>query len=233
MGTTSNFIKLRSSKTPKTGEWNIDYVSALVKAKKEGKYIITVWSNGDMCGYCVNAEKCMMTSTFKTWMSKTGAYFVFQYSGDKDKGKTVHDWVYKGTGISKYPGFRITLYDAKGNIVDDHSVEGNTLRASKTGETGAKNMVANLSKLMTGKTTPEPVPESDDKPTPSVDYKVRLNEKLTVKKINAILDAIDKNEGYCPCQAKGKGTKCHCDDFVKTKKIGEPCICKIYVKQKK
>ena len=65
------------------------------------------------------------------------------------------------------------------------------------------------------------------------DFKIRLNEKLTVAKINKVLDAIDKNEGYCPCQFKTEETKCHCKDFIENKKIGEPCICKIYVKQKK
>lgn len=63
------------------------------------------------------------------------------------------------------------------------------------------------------------------------EYKVRLNEKLTVKKVNAVLDAIDANEGYCPCQVRSDETKCHCKDFTENKKIGEPCICKIYVKK--
>lgn len=65
------------------------------------------------------------------------------------------------------------------------------------------------------------------------DFKIRLNEKMTVAKINKVLDAIDTNKGYCPCQFKTEETKCHCKDFIENKKIGEPCICKIYVKQKK
>lgn len=69
------------------------------------------------------------------------------------------------------------------------------------------------------------------KKTRAGDYKIRLNEKLTVKKVNAVLDAIDANDGYCPCQAKSEDTKCHCRDFLENKKIGEPCICKVYVKQ--
>lgn len=77
MGTTSDFIKLRSKEDPKTGEWNINYQAALDKAKKAHKFIITAWSNGDACSYCVQAEKCMMTSTFKSWMAKQDAYFVF------------------------------------------------------------------------------------------------------------------------------------------------------------
>ena len=67
--------------------------------------------------------------------------------------------------------------------------------------------------------------------TRSENYKIRLNEKLTVKKVNVVLDAIDANNGYCPCQIRSEDTKCHCKDFLENKKIGEPCICKIYVKQ--
>lgn len=63
------------------------------------------------------------------------------------------------------------------------------------------------------------------------DYKVRLNEVVSTKQVNSVLDAIDANGGYCPCQPKSRKTKCHCDDFRNNKQIGEPCICNIYVKQ--
>lgn len=232
MGTTANFVKLRSKGTPKVGEWNIDYAKALAAAKKEGKFIVTLWSNGDDCGYCVTAESCMMQSSFKDWMKKQNAYFVFQYSGDKDKGKTLHDWIFVKGGVKQYPGFRVTLYDAKGKAVVDKAITGNDLRGSKTGATGAKNMTANLDAILAQK----PAKKDDEvkpAPTPAEPYKVRLNESLTVKKVNAILDAIDKCGGYCPCQAgKTADTKCHCKDFKENKKIGEPCICNIYVKVK-
>lgn len=232
MGTTSEFVKLRSSKAPKVGEWNINYQDALAKAKKDGKFIVTAWSNGDACAYCVKAEKCMLTDTFKTWMAKQDAYFVFQYSGDKDKGATLHDWIFKKGGVKQYPGFRITLYNAKGKISVDYSCSGNDLRGSKTGATGAKEMVEKLNKILAKKQTPD-APSGDTTPAED-EFKVRLNEKLTVKKINAVLDAIDKNGGYCPCQAgRTKDTECHCKDFRENKKIGEPCICNIFVKQKR
>ena len=231
MSTTSDFIKLRSTKTPKVGEWNKNYEDALAKAKKEGKIIVTAWSNGDGCGYCVQAEKCMMTATFKNWLAKQDVYFVFQYSGDKDKGAVLHDWIFKKGGVKQYPGFRITYYDASGKIRLDYAVTGNQLRDSKTGATGAKNMIENLETVFSNapaQTSPEPEKEEE-----KANYKIRFNEKLTVKKVNAILDAIDKNGGYCPCQVKGEGTKCHCEDFLKNKKVGEVCICNLYVKQKK
>ena len=228
MGTTADFIKMRSSGTPKVGVWNSNYSKALALAKKEGKFIVTCWSNGDKCGYCVTAEKCMMQSAFTEFMKSSDAYFVFQYSGDKDQGKALHDWIFTKGGVKQYPGFRVTLYDTKGNVVFDKAVSGNTLRSSKTGATGAKNMVTALKKMFAEKKV-EPTPAPT--PTPPAPYVVRLNEKLTTAQINKVLDALEKNGGYCPCQPKGDGTQCHCQDFVNNKKIGEPCICKIFVKQ--
>lgn len=230
MGTTSEFVKLRSSKTPRVGEWNKDYFGALAKAKAEGRFIVTAWSNGDACSYCVQAEKCMMTATFKNWIAKQNAYFVFQYSGDKDKGAVLHDWIFMNGGVRQYPGFRITRYGEDGRENADYTFTGNELRDKKTGEAGAQSMIEKLDYVLAAQPE-DKEDESGSDPVPPEPYKVRLNESLTVKKINAILDAIDKNDGYCPCQPKGEGTKCHCEDFVKNKKIGEPCICKIYVKK--
>ncbi len=64
-------------------------------------------------------------------------------------------------------------------------------------------------------------------------YKIRFNEAKTVKAVNKILDTIDNAGGYCPCQVPSADSKCHCKDFLKVKKIGEPCICDIYVKMAK
>lgn len=64
-------------------------------------------------------------------------------------------------------------------------------------------------------------------------YKIRFNEAKTVKAVNKILDAIDANKGYCPCQAPSADSKCHCKDFLEKKKLNEPCICDIYVKMAK
>ena len=64
-------------------------------------------------------------------------------------------------------------------------------------------------------------------------YKIRFNPKTTVKTINKTLDAIDNAGGYCPCQVPSADTKCHCKDFLQNKKIGELCICGIYVKMAK
>lgn len=86
-----------------------------------------------------------------------------------------------------------------------------------------------------GKKTRKPFGKtvSAEKAEVPAEYAVRLNEKLTTAKVNKVLDAIDKNDGYCPCQPKGDGTKCHCEDFVQNKGLGEPCVCKIYVKKAK
>ena len=236
MSITANFLKLRSTdKPPKIDEWNINYDDALALAKKEGKFIVANWSNGDLCGNCTNTETCMMDPVFTDWMAQQDAYFVFQYSGDPDKGQEVHDWCYKGTGLRAYPGYRVTLYDkTTGEMVVDECVDGNKLRKNKLKTEGAKNMIAGLDAIFAEK--PEDF-DSDSssvpEPEPEEDYKIRLNEAITTKQVNSVLDALDAKGGYCPCQPVSPGTKCHCEDFRYNKQIGEPCICNIYVKQPK
>lgn len=231
MGATANFIKLRSKEAPKVGQWNYNFSKALALAKKNGKFIITCWTNGDKCGWCISAEVCMTQQVFKDWVKATDAYFVFQYSGDANGGKAVYDWIYKPGKISQFPGFRITRYDPKtGEIAYDKIITGNNLRNNKAKVDGAKAMIANLKKMLANK----PAEKEDVAPAPVVeDYKIRLNEKITVAQVNKILDAIDKAGGYCPCQVKSADTKCHCKDFLQNKKIGEVCICNLYVKMKK
>ena len=64
-------------------------------------------------------------------------------------------------------------------------------------------------------------------------YKIRFNPAVTVDDINATLDAIDANGGYCPCQGgKRPSTKCPCAGFRKADN-GKVCYCGIYVKQAK
>ena len=58
--------------------------------------------------------------------------------------------------------------------------------------------------------------------------KVRLNDNADV--VRVVREGLQRTGGYCPCQVPSAATKCHCKDFLKVKKIGEPCICGIYVK---
>lgn len=230
MSVTENFLKLRSSGSPRQGEWNVNYQQALALAKQNGQFIVTCWSNGELCAACKKSEACMVQQVFVDWMKTTGAYFAFQYSGDPDKGAALHDWIYNKTRLSLYPGFRITLYDksAPNRIVFDRAIDGDSLRGNMSNVAGAKVMIEKLNAMfaLRGKKAAN----SSAKAEP---YKIRLNEKLTTKQVNKVLDAIDANEGYCPCQPKSVGdeTKCHCVNFLQYKKIGEPCICKIYVKK--
>ena len=230
MSATSEFLKLRSKETPEVGQWNYNFSKALDLAKKNGKFLISSWSNGENCSYCILAERCMVEKVFQDWVKSTDAYFAFQYSGDANKGKVVHDWIYGQHKIRQFPGFRVTYYDPKtGKLVFDQAIEGNKLRNNMTKADGANAMIAALKKMLAQKPA-----EDEIEPPPAVeDYKIRLNERLTVAKINKVFDALDKNDGYCPCQEKSADTKCHCKDFLQNKKIGEVCICNLYVKMKK
>lgn len=116
MSTTSDFLKLRSNKDPEFGIWNSDLSKTKKAAKNECAVLITCWSNGDNCGYCINTEKCMMEKTFTNWMKKSNCYFCFQCSADKDKGQKAHDFVYNAGKISMYPGFRLLVYGNDGKV---------------------------------------------------------------------------------------------------------------------
>ena len=51
--------------------------------------------------------------------------------------------------------------------------------------------------------------------------------------VATIREALNKNDGYCPCiyQSKGKPEyKCMCKDFLENVKVGQTCHCGIYVK---
>lgn len=231
MGTTTNFLKLRSTaSTIKLNEWHNNF-SAVKKFADDNKVpLIAVWSNGDNCGFCKNFEKAAMGSPFIEWQKTSKCAFWFGCCEDKsqeDKLRgTGYKWAWQNGKITKYPFVRVYL---SGKI--DVSKSGTDFIGT-SGDKSA-NLVANLKKALgTDSPSAEVAPVSKVEQNPQK-YKVRLNEKLTVKQVNSVLDKIDANKGYCPCQPKSASTKCHCSDFKKNKKFGEPCICKIYVKQPK
>lgn len=58
--------------------------------------------------------------------------------------------------------------------------------------------------------------------------KITYNQDKQV--VDKILDALDKNNGYCPCKLeKNKDTKCMCKEF-KEQKEGY-CHCGLYIKE--
>lgn len=238
MATTAKFLKLRAaeSATIKTGQWHAGFSKMKKYAESKGIPLIAVWSNGDACGHCIMFEEVLMKKIFKTWQSSSGCAFWFGCSSDKTKDDkfegTGFMWCYNNGAVKQYPMVRV--YWKKGKI--DKSYSGGKLTGDSNKDANATKLVKNLKSVLKGFTptveptpAPEPTPEPDEGVTSP--YVTRLNESLTTAQINQILDALDKNDGYCPCQTKGEGTKCHCEDYVKNKKIGEPCICKIYVKK--
>ena len=58
--------------------------------------------------------------------------------------------------------------------------------------------------------------------------KIKYNQDKQV--VDKILDALDKNNGYCPCKLeKNNDTKCMCKEF-KEQKEGY-CHCGLYIKE--
>lgn len=60
--------------------------------------------------------------------------------------------------------------------------------------------------------------------------KYRLNPEWSAEEVKSFVEAIQKNEGYCPCSLdKDSDTKCPCKDFRKMKK--GTCYCGLYMKE--
>ena len=58
--------------------------------------------------------------------------------------------------------------------------------------------------------------------------KITYNQDKQI--VDKILDALDKNNGYCPCKfEKNNDTKCMCKEF-KEQKEGY-CHCGLYIKE--
>ena len=58
--------------------------------------------------------------------------------------------------------------------------------------------------------------------------KIKYNQDKQI--VDEILDALDKNNGYCPCKLeKNNDTKCMCKEF-KEQKEGY-CHCGLYIKE--
>lgn len=224
--------RIKSNAAIKAGKWCEDFEKAKKFADKNKMPILAVWSNGDLCGHCVNFNKCILDKTFTKWQKDSGVVFWIGYGSDtyapNRHGGEGYKFAKNGN-LTNFPFVR--LYWRAGNV--DVAKSGDEWDGASA--SGAATLVKNL-KTYLKKYDPSSCPGCDDDAPAddSTNYKVRFNESLTVKKVNAILDAIDKNGGYCPCQeGKTSATKCQCKDFRTKKKIGEPCICNLYVKHKK
>ena len=239
MSTTAKFLKTRAagSAAIKPGQWHAGFTKVKKYAETNKIPLIAVWSNGDACGHCIMFEEVLMKKIFKNWMTTSGCVFWFGCSSDKTA-----DDKFEGTGFkfarnsktTRYPFIRVYW---KAGKVDSYS-DGGSWSGDSNKNANATKLVKKLQTLLKNfkpqtEPTPTPAPTPEPEPTPEVEpATVRLNESLTVAQINAVLDALEKNGMYCPCQIKSEDTKCHCKDFRENKKIGEPCICKIFVKQK-
>lgn len=238
MGVTANIKKLRAaaSTTVKLGQWHEDFNKVKKFADSKNVPLFAVWSNGDASGHCIAFEQCLLDNKFKTWQKTCECALWIGLGSDTSaadkRGGTGYNFAWGAKKALKLFPF-VRLYWKQGKV--DICKTGDDWTGGTGNSKGATKLVKALQAALKNycpscepQPTPEPEPASGNGK-----YKVRLNEAMTVAQINTVLDAIDANDGYCPCQVgKTADTKCNCKDFKENKEIGEPCICKIYVKQK-
>ena len=134
------------------GKWHCNFDKAKKYATDHGYPFIAVWSNGEGCSHCIRFESACNSSTFKSWMKKSGCVFYFAYSGDSfaaaKKGSTEFNWI-RGDNTS-YPFIRI-YWKKSGKVKVDVKTIGDVMDNYKDGSAGGKNLVSYLTDKKTGK----------------------------------------------------------------------------------
>lgn len=124
---TQTLIKARSTdKTITTNKWFANFSTVKKYALDNKLPLISIWSNGDACGHCIDFERILLTSTFKNWMKKSECVFWIGFGTDKnadDKFEgTGFTWARKNT-LRAYPFVRV--YWAPGKV--DYVASGDTI----------------------------------------------------------------------------------------------------------
>ena len=244
MSATSTILAQRDKAgTPiNLGKWHAGFTEVKNYAVNNGLPLLAIWSNGEECSHCKKLERCLNQTTFKNWMKDSGIVFYFGCNVDKssdDKyGGKGYTWCWKSQSLNLFPFVRFYWKAKKGTkladgttlaadkVVIDKAVIGDKFDNYKDKADGAKYAVSYAKKIYK-----QYIPATaEEVETP---YKVRFVRDVTGSEINGLLDSLDENGGHCPCQVPSADTVCHCKDFLKNKKIGEPCICGVYMKEAK
>lgn len=162
--TTKTFLKSRVSK-PTLGKWSSGFSAVKKYAEDNDVPLIAVWSNGDVCGHCVNFEKSISQSDFTKWMASSGCVFWFGCSSDTSKDDklqgTGFTWTRNGK-LTTYPFCRVYWKSGKVDTCKSGSDwTGGTAKGGATFVKKLKNLLKNFKPgTTTTTTTPTPEPET-------------------------------------------------------------------------
>lgn len=200
-----------------TGIWYSGFSAMKAYAEEKGLPLVAVWTNGDVCSYCVKFEKCLLDPAFLAWQKESGCLFWFGCSKDKtedDKKSGIgYKWCHKD-GVTTFPFVSIYLKSDDEVRIEHHST-GNTLDKKSNPPKGAENVVNALKAILD---------------TTALKLKVRENPDWTKQEIADFKKTIKENGGYCPCSAeKTPDTKCMCKWFREATEPGN-CHCGLHNK---
>lgn len=92
-GPTRRIIALRQQGTlPQPGIWHRDFVSVRNVAAAEGKPLVAVWTNGDLCGFCRRFAENALDPVFVEWMRESDCYFWLGGSMDPENNRSGYGW---------------------------------------------------------------------------------------------------------------------------------------------
>ena len=85
MGSITDKLLKQRVNEPTIGKWSSGFSACKKRADSEEIPLIGVWTNGDVCGHCIDLEDVVLSKTFTNWMAKSGCYFWVGTCKDKTK----------------------------------------------------------------------------------------------------------------------------------------------------
>ena len=140
------------------GYWHAGLAKCQAYAKANNVPLIAVWSNGDVCGHCLNFESAVNHKTFVNWRKTSGCVFYFVHSGDKSGDAKCDNGAQKAAGynfcdggrhLSQFPFVRVVWW-VNGKKKVDVAVTGDTVDGGFGRGTGASKSVKWIKKQING-----------------------------------------------------------------------------------
>lgn len=142
---TAELLALRADASAEVvpGQWHASFAKTKAYAEKNNLPFVAVWTNGDLCGYCITLEKCFLDPSFIDFMKKSG-YVYWLGCGPVDSGSDVTKgkaWVRDNGRLTTYPYMRATWGK------NDKAMSGNNWDDHKAGADGAARVIKRLELL--------------------------------------------------------------------------------------
>ena len=151
-GPASRLVAMRSeSGSPEPGKWHRDFKAARAAAERDGKPLVAMWTNGDLCGLCRRFTENILDPVFVDWMKSSGAYFWLGGSMDEENQRTGDGWKYclESGIVSQFPFFCVRQVE-NGAVTHQFFGSGGQFDGGKRGKEAVDAIINKLGEVLSG-----------------------------------------------------------------------------------